>query len=115
MADQRRAIIGVVDAHTRSLIGSIIVTPVFKAHLIEKNVFTQEVVENIFRRCWTESEQLEEMVRCLRKRIEESGCEVMNQFLTCLRDTGHKNVSQTLYDRMREAAIEVGGMQEIGR
>lgn len=114
MADQRRAIIDVVDVHTAKLIRSIIVTSDFKAHLIEKKVFTQEVVEKIFRRCWTESEQLEEMIRCLRKRIEESGCEVINQFLVCLNNTGHRNVSRELYHGMREAAIEVGGMQEIG-
>lgn len=69
---------------------------------------------SMLQRCWTESEQLEEMIRCLRKRIEESGCEVINQFLVCLNNTGHRNVSRELYHGMREAAIEVGGMQEIG-
>lgn len=49
MADQRRAIIDVVDAHAASLMRSIIVTPDFKAHLIEKKVFTPEVIEAIFK------------------------------------------------------------------
>lgn len=114
MADQRTAMTRVIDANAASLVRSIIVTPFFKALLIQRGVFTPEVAELIFRRNWTESEQLDTMLRYLRRRIEESGCEVLDHFLKCLQETGHSHLSDSLYRQMREAAIDVGGMQEIG-
>lgn len=49
MADQRTAISRVIEANAVHIVQSIIVTPLFKAHLIQKKVFTAEATEAIFK------------------------------------------------------------------
>lgn len=49
MADQRTAISRVIEANAVHIVQSIIVTPLFKAHLIQKQVFTTEAAEAIFK------------------------------------------------------------------